>query len=153
MARTKPAGSQWDVKDDDSPVDVTPSLKTLLELDEARAAEAAAKKLGAKLTDRVKAYFTGTGHTLGTVTVGGKAITAVTCRTTETFNRRAFEADFPDLVTHYTREVVVQELDVAALRRERPDLFAKYQARALKINPKAIEAIVNSAVTQPPAGF
>lgn len=151
---------QWNLDQDDRPADVTPSLPSLFKLRDARARAAKAKAELDEITDHVKAWFTTNNLTAGTA--DGVTEAVVTCRPTDTFQGAQFAKDHPDLAAQYAREVTRQELDVAALRRERPEVWARYRSSALKVNPAALEQLAAQAldrarqqpvVVQPPTRF
>ena len=51
----------------------------------------------------------------------------------DSFNESAFRKANPDLHKLYVREVPVERLDVELLKRARPDVYAQYQVRPLKM--------------------
>lgn len=67
--------------------------------------------------------------TLGTV--GGND--AVVFEPTARFRGGDFKKKYPNLAKAYTREVPRMELDIEAIRMSRPDLYAEFQVRPMRV--------------------
>lgn len=76
---------------------------------------------------------------LGDATVGVdvRGDQLVTYAPKEVMRTQDFARDYPALHKLYTRPKVVDQFDVEALKRERPELYRQYQSRALinKVEP------------------
>lgn len=81
----------------------------------AKAAEVLKKRIQAEIGDAQEA------------TVGGAPV--FTWKPTGKFNPTRFGKDHPDLLAKYMRPVTRDELDVAALEAEQPDLYTAYRGR------------------------
>lgn len=90
--------------------------KTLDEAEKwAKAAEVLKKRIQAEIGDAHEA------------TINGAPV--FTWRPAGKFAAARFGKDHPDLVAKYTRPVTRDELDVAALEAEQPDLYTAYRGR------------------------
>lgn len=49
------------------------------------------------------------------------------------FNGSAFAKEYPDMARVYTHSVMVDKLDLDALRRSRPDLYRQFQTRKMRV--------------------
>lgn len=103
-----------------------------------KAAEDEANKAKAR-ADALKEEFRATMRTLGAAsgTIAGVQVLRYTA--TENFRGADFRKGRPDLAEQYTRQQMVDVLDVEALKREQPAVYAEFQSRQLKPDWKALD--------------
>jgi hypothetical protein len=149
MAKNSP----WTIRtgeEGDVAVNVTASVPSLIRLAALRKQIRTLQDEERTLVARAKGYFAATGATAGTaVGPDGKKVVVTTCRPTDTFDRAKFADQHPDLVTQYTVQVVRDELDVSALRAERPDLWGEFRSRQLRVNTAALQELAETTQEQP----
>lgn len=102
-------------------------------------AEAELKAIQTKV-DRLKAEFRSTLRTLGAGVGTFRGVPVLTEIQTKTFRGSDFAKDRPDLAEQYTKPVVVDRLDLAALEREQPAVYAGYLSRQLRPDWRAFAA-------------
>jgi hypothetical protein len=149
MAKNSP----WTIRtgeEGDVAANVTASVPSLIRLAALRKQIRTLQDEERTLVARAKGYFAATGATAGTaVGPDGKKVVVTTCRPTDTFDRAKFADQHPDLVTQYTVQVVRDELDVSALRAERPDLWDEFRSRQLRVNTAALQELAETTQEQP----
>lgn len=90
--------------------------------------------------DRVKAEFRSTLRTMGAGIGTFRGMPVLTETTTRTFRGAEFAKARPDLVEQYRTYKTVEALDLDALEREQPAVFADFLTRQLKPDWKAFTA-------------
>jgi hypothetical protein len=149
MAKSNP----WTIRtgeEGDVAANVTASIPSLIKLAELRKQIKALQEQERTIAAKAKRYFTATGATAGTaIGPDGNQVVVTTCRPTDTFDRARFASQHPDLATHYTVQVVRDELDIAALRADRPDLWDGFRTRQLRVNTAALQELAETTQGQP----
>ena len=149
MAKNSP-GTIRTGEEGDVAANVTASVPSLIRLAALRKQIRTLQDEERTLVARAKRYFAATGATAGTaVGPDGKKVVVTTCRPTDTFDRAKFADQHPDLVTQYTVQVVRDELDVSALRAERPGLWGEFRSRQLRVNTAALQELAETTQEQP----
>jgi len=107
-------------------------------------AEAELKAIQVKV-DALKAEFRATLRTLGAGAGTFRGVSVLAEVQTKTFRGGDFARERPDLVEQYTKPVVVDRLDLVALEREQPRVYADYLSRQLRPDWRAFAAALAAA--------
>lgn len=74
-------------------------------------------------------------------TIAGRLV--VTNATTRRFDASGFAERHPGLVDAYTVDRTVREIDLVALRTDRPDVFAEFSVRSMRVDRDALALAVD----------
>lgn len=131
---TKTAGPQ---RSNGVPLDR--ALAKLQEWQEAAKEARVATAKADRLKEEFRAYLALTGQDEASVR-GYKVLTYTP--TAGSYRGADFVRERPDLVDHYTRKVVKDEIDWGALKRDLPKVHDEYQTRTLRPDWRALETIL-----------